>query len=49
MGRKLIYKTKEEKRKALNLNRMRYYISHKEIEKQKALNRYYDKKQKNDL
>lgn len=44
MGRKLKYKTVEEKRIAKNKCRMRYYHKNKKIEKEKALKRYYENK-----
>jgi len=46
MGRKLIYKTKKEKIEARNKRRMKYYWKNQEEEKRKALERYYEKKNK---
>jgi hypothetical protein len=44
MGRKLIYKTKEEKRMAQNETYMRYYEKNKERIKKEKLKRYYENK-----
>jgi hypothetical protein len=47
MGRKLKYKTKEEKRIAQNETYMRYYERNKERIKKEKLNRYYERKKIN--
>jgi len=44
MGRKLIYKTKEEKQAADNSKAMKYYWKNRKEIKRKNLKRYYDKK-----
>jgi hypothetical protein len=44
MGRKLIYKTKEEKRTAKNATYMRFYEKNKERIKKEKLERYYENK-----
>jgi hypothetical protein len=44
MGRKLKYKTEEERKIARNKLRMKYYWQNCENEKQKALERYYENK-----
>jgi hypothetical protein len=49
MGRKLKYKTQEEKRLANNTKRMRYYEKNKETEKRKNLKRYYENKNKRNI
>lgn len=41
MGRKLIYRTDEERRVAQNIRRMKYYSKNKALEQEKALARYY--------
>lgn len=44
MGRKKLNRTKDELDKQNRIRRMRYYLKHRDIEKQKALQRYYSKK-----
>ena len=44
MGRKLKYKTEEERKIARNKLRMKYYWKNSKNEKQKALERYYENK-----
>lgn len=44
MGRKLKYKTEEERKLARNKLRMKYYWQNCENEKKKSLNRYYKNK-----
>ena len=47
MGRKLKYKTDEEKRIAINEKSMRYYEKNKQLIQKKNLERYYAKKENN--
>jgi len=49
MGRKKKYQTEEAKRTARNELRMKYYYQNPSGEKQKALERYYKKKEKNEI
>ena len=44
MGRKKIYKTKEEKQISINKKSMRYYWKNQEKIKKKNLERYYERK-----
>lgn len=44
MGRNKKYLTDEERRLAKNAQRMKFYEKNKEIEKEKALKRYYGNK-----
>jgi hypothetical protein len=44
MGRNKKYLTDEERRLAKNAQRMKFYEKNKEIEKEKALKRYYENK-----
>jgi hypothetical protein len=44
MGRNKKYLTDEERRLAKNTQRMKFYEKNKEIEKKKALQRYYGNK-----
>lgn len=45
MGRKLIYITEEDKRKAHSKRSLKYYYKHQDECKKKRMERYYGKKQ----
>lgn len=47
MGRKLKYKTKEEKRKANNIDAMKYYWKNVDTIRKRNLKKYYEQKNNN--
>jgi len=47
MGRKAIYITEEEKKKAHNTHSLKYYYKHLDECKKKRMNRYYERKKIN--
>lgn len=47
MGRKLKYKTIEEKNEARKKRQMKYYWKNVELKRKQSLERYYNEKKKN--